>query len=129
MIFSKKTWKSGDSLNPDALNRMENGIYEANSRLDKIGTSLTVQAGRELINTSAHKTSGQTIFEQLVEFPTAFSSKPFVTVSAETGAPDKVSASVKGSSYVTNSGFVVVLYRDSDSPSTSVSWIATAPAT
>lgn len=128
MIFSKKTWRKGQKVTKDDINRIENGIYEALLKLDAIGTSLTVQEGRAIVDTSGHKT-GQTIFERYVEFPTPFSRKPVVVVSAETSGPNAVFASPKGSSYVTNSGFTVVVYRSSNAgaDSTSVSWIAAAP--
>ena len=129
MIFSKKTWRKGQKVTKDDVNRLENGIYEALTRLDAIGTSLSVQAGRTLVDTSAHKTSGTTKFEMFVEFDTPFSSKPFVVASAETGSPKEVNASPKGSGYITKSGFTVVVERFTDSDRTSVSWIATAPAT
>lgn len=129
MIFSKKLWAIGEKVNHIHLNRIENGIYEALSRLDAIGTSLTVQAGRAVVDTSGHRTSGTTSFEKYIEFPTPFSKKPYVTVSAETAVPQAVFASVKGSSYITTAGFTLVVYRTSDADSTSVSWIATAPTT
>lgn len=126
MIFAKKTWSTGDTVDATEMNRIEAGIHEANLRLDQSGNALKIQAGRASVNPTYANNPATNTYEVHVNFPDAFASVPYVIVSAETSGPERVFASAKGTPFISKTGFDLVVYR-TGSATTSVSWIAVAP--